>query len=255
MFNKAKILESYKLESLDGEIGKIKDLYFDDKYWAIRYLVVDTGSRFALNQVLISPHALIAVDRQAQHITINLTKKKIADGPSLNMDKPVSRQFEDAYYRYYGWPTYWGGAYMWGNYPSITTERDYWRASNQDGKEWDPHLRCTSHVGHYCIQAIDGEMGHIDDFIIDDGSWAIRYLVVDTQNWWVGKKVLISPKWIERVSWSESKIFVNVTRETIKQSPEYTDRFLLTRDYETRLHRHYGRPEYWVDELAANLNP
>ena len=115
-------------------------------------------------------------------------------------------------------------------------------------KAWDPHLRSTHDVSGYHIQATDGEIGHVEDFIIDDETWAIRYLIIDTRNWWPGKKVLISPQWIERVSWSESKVFVNLSRETIKQSPEYTEESLLTRDYETGLHRHYNRQGYWVDE-------
>jgi sporulation protein YlmC with PRC-barrel domain len=103
-------------------------------------------------------------------------------------------------------------------------------------------------VSGYHIQAEDGEIGHVEDFIIDDETWAIRYLVIDTKNWWSGKKVLISPQWIERVSWSESKVFVNLSHETIKQSPEYTEASLLTRDYEARLYQHYQRKSYWMDE-------
>ena len=123
--------------------------------------------------------------------------------------------------------------------------------STQGEKAWDPHLRSTHDVSGHHIQATDGEIGHVEDFIIDDETWAIRYLIIDTRNWWPGKKVLVSPRWIERVSWSELKVFVNLPRETIKQSPEYTEESLLTRDYETRLHRHYNRQGYWVDEPAG----
>jgi len=82
-------------------------------------------------------------------------------------------------------------------------------------------------------------------------SWAIRYLIIATRNWWPGKKVLVSQLWIKRVSWNESKVFVDLLREDIKQSPEYTEESVLTRDYETELHRHYNRQGYWVDESAA----
>ena len=117
-----------------------------------------------------------------------------------------------------------------------------------DKKAWDSHLRSTKVVTGYHIQASDGGIGHVEDFIIDDKNWAIRYLIVDTKNWWPGKKVLIAPQWIERVSWSKSKVFINLSRETIKQSPEYTEESMLTRDYENKLHRHYQRQGYWVDE-------
>jgi uncharacterized protein YrrD len=250
MLNKAKTLKGYKLDSLDGEIGKVKEFYFDDQHWAIRYLVADTGNWLTGRLVLISPYALVAVSKEEQHITIDLTKKQIEDSPSLNSDKPVSRQFEEAYYRYYGYPLYWTGSYSWGSYPYIERDREKWNKSNQGGKAWDTHLRSTNAVIDNKIQATNGKIGHVEDFIVDDETWAIRYLVVDTRKWWLGKKVLISTKWITRVSWYESKVFVNLTRETIKQSPEYTEEALLTREYETRLHQHYSRQGYWVDEQA-----
>ena len=252
MLNKAKTLTGYKLEGLDGEIGKVKEFYFDDQHWAIRYLVADTGNWLNERQVLISPYALVAVSKEKQHITIDLTKKQIENSPSLGSDKPVSRQFEEFYYGYYGLPMYWGGPFMWGAYPYIVRDRKKWKQSTQDEKTGDPHLRSTHDVSGHYIQAADGEIGHVEDFIIDDEkTWAIRYLIINTRNWWPGKKVLISPQWIERVSWSESKIFVNLPRETIKRSPEYTEESLLTRDYEVGLHRHYNRQGYWTDEPAA----
>jgi len=247
MLYKAKSLKGYKLESRDGEIGKTDEFYFDDRHWTIRYLVADTGNWLTGRQVLISPYALVAVMSDAQHIAIDLSKKQIEDSPSLTTDKPVSRQFEEVYYGYYGWPIYWGGPNMWGAYPTIMRGLGIGSDSNKDDKAWDPHLRSTRDVNGHHIQAEDGEIGHVDDFIIDDETWAIRYLVIDTRNWWPGKKVLISPKWIERVSWNESKVFVNLTRETIKLSPEYTEEARLTRAYEDELHRHYDREGYWDD--------
>ena len=251
MLNKAKALKGYKLHSLDGEIGKVKEFYFDDQHWAIRYLVVDTGNWLTERQVLISPYALAAVSKKERHISVDLTKKQIEDSPSLDSDQPVSQQFEALYYGYYGWPMYWDGPYMWGAYPNIMHDQEKWRAAAQGERVWDTHLRSTHEVSSYYIQAADGEIGHVEDFIIDDETWAIRYLIINTRNWWPGKKVLVSPKWIESVSWGESKIFVSLSRESIKQSPEYTGESLLTRDYETGLHRHYNRKGYWVDEPAA----
>jgi len=251
MLYKAKALKGYKLDSLEGEFGEVKEFYFDDRHWTIRYLVANTGSWLTGRQVLISPYALVAAIMAEQHIAIDLTKKQIEDSPSLASDKPVSRQFEESYYGHYGWPVYWGGPYMWGSYPYILRDRKQWKTPIQGDKAWDPNLRSTDAVAGYEIQAIDGEIGHVEDFIIDDETWAIRYLVVATRNWWPGKKVLISPQWIERVSWNESKVFVNLSRDAIKQSPEYTEESLLTRDYETALHQYYDRQGYWVDEPAV----
>jgi hypothetical protein len=140
---------------------------------------------------------------------------------------------------------------MWGSLPFIVRDPDQWTTTNPGGKAWDSHLRSTHDVSGHQIQATDGEIGHVENFIIDDETWAIRYLLVDTRNWWPGKKVLVATPWIERVSWEQSKVFVGLSRETIKQSPEYTEGSLITRDYEAALHQHYNRQGYWVDELAG----
>lgn len=248
MLNNAKKLNGYKLHCLDGEIGSVNQFYFDDHYWTVRYLVADTGNWLTGRQVLISPYALISMDKENQSISINLTKQQIKDSPSLNTDKPVSQQFEDVYYGYYGWTAYYNGPYMWGPDSEIVVDHKRLGGDNQNGKKWNPHLRSTQEVTGYHIQATDGEIGHVDDFIIDDKTWAIRYLIVDTQNWWPGKKVLVSPKWIKQISWKDSKIFINLSCQTIKLSPEYTEEFLLNRDYEIGLHQHYKHKGYWVDE-------
>ena len=201
-------------------------------------------------QVLIAPYALGTVSLEEESVIVDLTKKQIEGGPTLDSDKPVSRQFEDSYYGYYGWPAYWMGESRWGTYPYIQRERENWRSAPESTRSWDPHLRSTREVTGYHLQDAVGEIGHIKDFIVDDESWSIRYLVVDTRNWWPGKKVLISPHWIERISWSESKVFVSLTQETIRNSPEYSEDKLITRAYEAELYRHYDRPGYWLEELA-----
>lgn len=255
MLNKAKTLNGYKLDSLDGEIGKVKEFYFDDQHWAVRYLVADTGNWLAARKVLISPYALNHVITSENQISVNLTKQQIEDSPSLDSHKPVSLQFEEEFYGYYGWPSYWTGTSVWGDYSYIERDRANWGQLPKSEKSLDRHLRSTQEVSGYNLQASDGELGHIEDFVIDDETWTIRYLIIDTKNWWPGKKVLVSPQWIDRVSWSESKAFINLSREAIKDSPEFTDESLLTRDYEIDLHRHYKREGYWIDELSAMQQP
>ncbi len=253
MLSKAKTLESYKLTNPDEAIGKVKEFYFDDYYWTIRYLVADTGNWLTGRQVLISPYVLVDVVKEQHHITINLTKQQIESSPSLSSDKPVSQQFELDYFGYYGLPMYWSGSSMWGAYPYpyLQPNREKVTETNSEEKGWDPHLRSTREVTGYHIQATDGELGHIEDFIIDDKTWAIRYLIVDTRNWLPGRKILLSPQWIDRMSWNESKVFINRPRETIKQAPTYTEESLPSRDYETSLHRHYDRPGYWDNQSTA----
>lgn len=255
MLHSAKTLRGYKLDTLDGEMGRTRDFYFDDQYWTVRYLVADTGNRLRGRQILISPHALVAAIKEEEHIAVDLTKKQIEESPSISTDKPVSRQYEKDYYGYYGWGAYWGGTFAWGAYPypgAAPLSIDGERSADEEEKEWDPHLRSAQQVIGYHIQATDDQIGHVEDFIIDDVTWTIRYLIVDTRNWWPGKKVLVSPLWLERVSFDESKMFVNLTRDEIKQAPEFTDVSTLNREYETKLYGHYGREGYWTREESAS---
>jgi sporulation protein YlmC with PRC-barrel domain len=249
-----KSLKDYKLNSLDGEIGKVEEFYFDDKHWTIRYLVADTGNWMTSREVLISPHALAEVNKEERFIAVDLTKKQIEQSPSLSSHKPVSRQYEESYYAYYGWPAYWDGPFMWGAYPYITRDHEKMKKTEQPKKQWDPCLRSTRDVTGHHIQAADGEVGHVADFIVDDETWTIRYLVVATKNWWPGKQVMVSSRWIKRVDWIQSKVYVDLSREDIMKSPAYTAESVLTRDYETGLHKHYNRQGYWADvsEVQAN---
>jgi hypothetical protein len=250
MLMTAKSVKGYALRGIDGVIGEVEEFYFDDHHWAIRYLVADTGHFLPGRTMLISPYALGAMSLAERQVAVSLTKKQIADAPSLDSDKPVSRQYEDAYFGYYGWPAYWSGPNMWGPYADIVRDRARWKTAPRYEATGDEHLRSTREVSGYHIHASDGGIGHVADFVIDADTWAIRYLVVDTKDWLPGKTVLISPRWIERVSWGESKVFVGLSLENIESAPEYREDSLLPRDYEARLHEHYGRRGYW-DAMPA----
>ncbi len=249
MMHPAKTLRGYTLHCRDGEVGTVDEFLFDDKHWTVRYLVADTGGWLKGRKVLISPYALTSVHPENKYLTVDLTLRQIEESPSLESDQPVSHQFEKTYFNYFGWPAYWGGPYMWGNYRNLSRDPATWPAVREEPKACDPNLFSTRDVTGHHLQAIDGEIGHIDDFIIDEEYWTIRYLVADTKNWLPGRHVLVSPRWIERVSWAEKKVFTNLTREAVRKSPEYTPSNLLTRNDEVRLYRHYDRYGYWFEEM------
>jgi hypothetical protein len=247
-------LEGLTIRATDGELGTVDELYFDDETWAIRYLTVETGGWLSGRQVLISPISVIQADWQAKRLDVALTKRQVEKSPNIATDKPVSRQHEFTYCGNYGYEYYWGGPYLWGSsyYPGrFATPRT---ASTEDmadqieRESGDSHLRSTKAVTGYHIEASDGEIGHVDGFIVDDEDWAIRYIEVATKNWWPGKKVLVSPAWIERVSWEDSKVYAGLTREAIKNAPEFVDVTSITREYEDRLYSHYGRAAYWLHD-------
>lgn len=250
MILKSKELKGLRLGAQDGDIGHVRDFYFDDQTWTVRYLVADTGSWLRGRQVLISPHALGNVHPPPHKVLeVALTKQQIEESPPIAADAPVSRQFEQEYYRYFNWPAYWGGPWDWGTtpYPGafVTEALPPPPAETQQKQEGNPHLRSISEVSHYAIQALNDHFGHVADFLLDPESWSIRYLVVDTRSWWPGKKVLLAPQWIAWVSWSESRVYVDLDRETVQRAPEYDPVIPVTRDYEAQLFEHYGQTPYW----------
>ena len=250
MLINAKTLKGYKLHCTDGEIGTVTEFVFDDRDWVIRYFVVETGTWLIDRQVLISVQALTAVDEEAKVFTANLTKKQIEESPLLYKDAPVTRQFEEKYHQYYGMPTYWNGPSLLGPNTNMMNETAAFKEVTQGDKGLEADMRSTDNVNGRRVHATDGEIGHIVDFIIDDEAWVIRYLVITTQNWLPGKKVLISPRWIDHIGWDESTVFVSVLREKVKLSPEYSDACELNRDYEEDLHTHYDRAGYWNEKAA-----
>ncbi|MGA2117715.1 MAG: PRC-barrel domain-containing protein [Bryobacteraceae bacterium] len=249
-----KHLKDFAIRATDGELGTIDDIYFDDETWAIRYLIVDTGGWLGGRRVLISPISVVHTDWEAKRLDVALTKRQVEHSPEIDTHKPVSRQHEAGYFGYYGYPYYWGGPYLWGaaaypaglaTPPTASTEA---MAARIRRESTDSHLRSGEAVTGYNIEAADGEIGHVDGFVVDDEAWAIRYIEVATRNWWPGKKVLLSPAWIERVGWTDSRVYVGLSREAIKDAPEYVESMAITREYENRLYFHYGRPPYWLHE-------
>ena len=211
-----------KLAASDGDIGKIQDFYFDDQHWAVRYLVADTGSWLTGRLVLISPHAFGKLDHDTNQLHIHLTRKQIEDSPGIETHRPVSRQYEQDYYTYYGWPTYWSGDLMWGTtgFPMVASpspETSLHRGHNQRD---DVHLRSAQAVKGYDIQATDGSIGSVSGFLVNDKTWAIAELAVETGHWYAGKEILIPPSKITRISYAESKVFVNLTKTDILRTKE-----------------------------------
>jgi hypothetical protein len=260
----AKILENYELRARDGSIGHVKDFYFDDQKWHVRYAIVDTGLWLTGRKVLISTAARTRSESEPGYFSVELTKEQVRNSPDIDTTRPVSRQHEEQLHSYYAWPNYWGGPYVGGGVsapiagPAAPTasavhasraplegragetlegrgaSRGAWREKGDD-----PHLRSVNAVRGYHIEATDGSIGHVADFVIDEATWAVRYLLIDTRNWLPGKKVIVSPSQIRDVSWLESSVFVDLTREAIKSGPEFDESRPLTADYTDRLDAHY----------------
>lgn len=261
MLNTVSHLTQSTVSASDGPIGKVKAAYFDDQAWAIRYLVVDTGEWTAGRQVLLSPYSVQQPVGHDENITVKLCMEQVRNSPDIDTHQPVSRQHERALLGYYAYPTYWEGGGLWGmgNEPvapsglqrDVQTEVDK-ALHERDVRAGDLHLRDSTRVIGYDIQATDDSIGHVEDFIFDDLTWAVRYLVVDTRNWWPGgQKVLVGTQWIDRIDWATKSVFVTMTRDQVKRSPLYSDDAPLMREDEQHLHDVHGRTGYWVAAAAA----
>ncbi len=245
MLHDVKELEGYAVGATDGELGFVTDVYFDDLRLTIRYVVVETGSWLRGRKVLISPGAIRRVTWDKEVIAVRLTRQQVKDSPGIETDKPVSRQREMSYYRY---PFYWQGAYSWAPLvyplPATDTSTDVPPASAAPGEEdpassgkravdgervtADSHLRSGNDVTGHEATASDGPIGSVQSFVFDDESWAIRHLVVNTGNWLPGKRVLVSPAQIQRISWREREVVLDMTRDEVKASPAYSRQPIAT---------------------------
>ncbi len=278
MLVSARDLESLTIGATDGDIGSVYDFYFDDESWTVRYLVVDTGHWLPGRRVLVSPMSVREPSWSEQRLAVRLTREQVEHSPDIDAGGPITRRHESELVRHYGLDPYWFGPYRWGAMPypfgpvplagevgagsGVTPEAR--RALEREGlanvgaehvegrhlgeERGDRHLRSAREVMGYAIQATDGEIGHVEDFLVDDRTWAIRYVVVDTRNWLPGKHVLVAPEWISLVSWPDSKVYVSMSRERIREAPEYDASRPPERDEERRLYAHYDRAGYWDAE-------
>ena len=252
------------LLATDGAIGHLKDFYFDDDAWVVRYFVVDAGSWLVSRMVLISPVAVRHPKGVDGTLSVSITKEQVKNSPDIDTDKPVSRQHEEQYLSYYGYPYYWGGLGMWGEglYPYATfpgyagygtdrVEREreeaaHLRAERARHRNDNPHLRSCNAVVGYHLHATDGDIGHVAGFLVDDETWAIRYLIVDTSNWWLGHQVLVAPQWITGVHWSDQTVSVDLSRDSINGAPRYDPTVTWSRAHDSSLYEHYRRTGFWA---------
>ena len=260
MLNVVSSLKGFEIQAKDGSLGTVADFLFDDSTWKVRWLVVDTGKWLTGRKVLIHPSAVGYADYASQELTVALTKAQVKDSPDVARDRPVSQQMQNDLYGYYGWDPLWGGGmYGGGPYggamggiasplsarayfgPGAVLEAEHGEVNRDDG---DPHLRSIAEVTGYHVHATDGGIGHVENFLVDSASWGIRYLVVDTSNWWVGQHVLMSPYAIKQVDWPNHDVRLDITRDKVKSSPPWNPADIVDGTFERRLHSHYDWPGY-----------
>lgn len=250
MLRNSSEINGYTIGATDGQLGKVTDFLFDDDTWLVRWLVIDTGSWLAGRKVLLPPSVLSHFSPVNDQFSVRLTKQQIKDSPGVDTDLPVSRQIETNTYDYYGWNPYWSsglymGGYGWGggSMPPAAYGESLRRAQEiaaEEQEDNDLHLRSVNAVTGYHIHANDGEIGHVADFLVDDAEWGIHYIVVNTKNWWPGKKVLVSPRSIKEIDWNSRLVNLNVSRQRLKDAPLYEAGSVIDRAYENHFNNYYG---------------
>lgn len=257
-------MAGFAIHTRDGRMGHVDDFFFDDQSWHVRYLVAKTGPWLFGRRVLLSPVILDAPDWNREVLPVNLTNAQIESSPDVNLDLPVSRQHERALSQHYDWPLYWHRAPLTSPaipHPAapeplgvVRAEADVTSGSqpaeaatpDEPLDEEENHLRSVDEVTGYTVHAADGDIGRIADFFADETDWKIRYVLIDTGDWLPGRRVLISPDWIDEVNWLDRTVTVHVTTEQVQNSPEYDPKGTLHREHESRLYEYYGFPFYWL---------
>lgn len=243
-------LVGFTIGATDGDIGKVEEFYFDDTTWTVRYMIVKTGGWLTGREVLISPEAILVPDWESKIIPVNLTRSQVKNSPDIDTDKPISRQEEEKLFAYYPWQSYYNaGSYgdgigMMETFPPIPFTKEITRGEggSKNESEIKTHLRSTQEVHGYHINAMNGEIGQVSDFILNEETWEITFIVVKTGNFFSHDKVLISPLWIQEVKWNTQEVVVKVSAEAVKNSPHYDSSRPVEIDYSKDLHNHYGFP-------------
>jgi hypothetical protein len=262
MLRNADSLYRLELHARDGVIGRVKDFFFDDHYWTIRYMVVETGSWLNSRKVLIATSVIENADWDEGLLRVDLSREQVRSSPDIDTNAPVARTHERGLHEYYGWPAYWvaaetgagsvagfaptagsmtgmGSALGTGMGVPVTPEPQ--GRTGRTAPEGDPNLRSGRAVCGYHIEAVDGTIGHVEDYLLNDNAWTLDHIVIDTKNWLPGKKVIVSTEWIRNVVWSESRVHMRLPRETIRQAPEFDGILPVSEEYADSLRRHYGR--------------
>jgi hypothetical protein len=252
----------FSVAASNGPIGEVRDCYFDDQAWTIRFFVVETGSWLGGRKVLISPLAIHGLDWSAKALSASLTREQVKASPDVDTSKPVSRQHELEQFGYYGYPFYWSEEQLWGGgprpgmslagyasprlpaEPQATTDFVEAQVKLHRERGDDPHLRSCRAIERYHIHASDGDIGHVESLLLDDETWAIRYLIVNTSDWWLGHQMLVAPPWIIDIGWLDATVSVALTRQAVKDAPTYDAKALPNPEQERGLFEHYGHTDH-----------
>ncbi|WP_162632618.1 PRC-barrel domain-containing protein [Paraliobacillus zengyii] len=243
-------MKHFNIRATDDVLGKIKDIYFDDKFWTVRYLVADTGKWLPSEKVLLSPLSVNKVDSENATVDVLASKEKVRNAPNKKADEPISKQDEIDLTGYYGWPNYWSQIGPWGGFSTPAAlavadkQREIQEKAKADQKE-SHQLRSVNEIKGeltgYKVEGIGGKIGHVSDVIIDEENWKITYLVIETSKFLAANFILIATDWISDIHWYDKKIYVEVDNEKVKNVTDFDIHAPLTKEYEEKLYSDLGK--------------
>jgi hypothetical protein len=242
MLLKVKDLMGYTIKATDGDLGKVKDFYIDDRNWSVRFILIDTGEWLPERRVILSPFAIGKPDTTARVMTEEVSREQVKNSPGIKEYGRITREEEIRLCDYFGWPIYCEDTATGGSEPYTDMEREGPAADEHD---IGTHLIGARHLHGFRVEGPDGEIGFVEDMILDDDNWTIRYLAADTRKWFPGRKVLIATEWIERINAAEEKIHADISKKLVHDSPEYDHSKPVTREYEDKYYDYFNRPKYW----------
>jgi hypothetical protein len=250
MLRTLKYIYGFKIQTQNGDIGRLSDLFFDQRIWTVRYLVVDTSTWLKDRLVLISPNSISKADWEAETIHLDLTTRQVENSPSITDDLPVSRQAELSLMKYYGWPDYWQPMGVSIPESAILFSKKFalkkWDAKSKANSENNPYLRSSREVIGYRIFTTRGSSGRVCDYVIEDENWIIRYFVIKKNIW--GRKMLMAPSWIEKVNWAKERLEISIAPHLIKRAPVFKYNRNVSREQEIQLFDYFTKPGYWEEE-------
>ncbi len=242
MLRNLNTLFGYSIRALDGDIGTIESFFFDDATWIVRYAIVETGDWLQRRRVLLAASLLDVPDELSQEIPMGqLTREYVRHSPDIDLAQPVSRQQQVELHTYYDWPQYWIDSEeqeskgLLSSVPEIAEDNP---PASKEEDIGDPHLRNLREIERYMVQGLDGEIGEVESLTADTESWIIQQLVVNGDDIKPGKKILIPTSLVQQIEWAESRIFVDILRDTIKENPEFDTASPITHDHENFLEEH-----------------
>ncbi|MFG6116356.1 PRC-barrel domain-containing protein [Halobacillus sp. MO56] len=256
----ASTLETYNIQAVDGELGKLKDLYFDDNKWAIRYLVADTRKWLPGKKVVVSPSGMETVKTEEKVIHVKNKKEDIRDNATLEEKQEFSYDKEVELSDTFGWKQYWSGEFLWGGYLTPLDPMEEPVRTAEPARTEKPPINDNVHGSNHKLRSIEnikgefqhavvhgdnGKIGYIKDILIDDETWRIRYFIVDTSEWSTNESVLISPDWLQSVDWVDNDFYIDLKLETIEDGPNYKKEQQVTEELEEEVYRKYRKEPYW----------